>query len=352
MPWHPHNHYCWDFWFVWQGQTLHLFYLQAPRLACAYNADRRHNLAAIGHAVLTEFGWLELSVDAPAFAARTGDFWDNLSIWTGSIIEQAGRYYLFYTGRRKEDAWVQSPHQRRRPQQIGIAVSTDLITWNRTATSIERPVIPNPGVNSQFDGMNWHDPYVLKDDSHGKFYAFICAHPKHTEADMGGVVAFAVSQDLENWQEEPYGILYSSDRFYLTEVPQVFWRQTTPGHWRLYLLFSPRWSPFFNQNLPSGNTYYVRSAPIVDRTAVRYSQIPWENEPANLLTDRLYGGKVANPEAEMPVFFGFQMADAGGHFVGGLSDPQRVKFTDDGKMHLNSSQTSPDAADAALTAAL
>jgi beta-fructofuranosidase len=236
MPWSARNKYCWDFWFAWKEQKLHIFYLQANRLACAYNADKRHNLASVGHAVLTDFGWQEINPDKPAFSIKEGDFWDNLSIWTGSIIEKDGLYYLFYTARRKEDSWVQSPHQRRLPKNVGVAVSEDLSTWTRTSVSLEKPVIPNPGVDSDFDGMNWHDPYVIKDDTDGKFYAFICAHPKDTPADVGGVVAYATSKDLENWQDEPYKILYASDEFYLTEVPQVFWRKMNDQkHWRLYL---------------------------------------------------------------------------------------------------------------------
>lgn len=337
MPWQPLNKYCWDFWFAWAGQTLHVFYLQASTLACGYNPARRHNQASIGHAVLTDFGWQEIAPDKPVLSKREGNFWDNLAIWTGSIVAQDDRYYLLYSARRFDDPLVETLHERRLPQNIGVAVSDDLRTWTRTAASLENPVIPNPGLNSDFDAINWRDPYVIKDDTDGLFYAFICARPKDTPADAGGAVAYATSANLFDWQDQPYGILYTSSEFYLLEVPQVFWRKTNDRkHWRLYLLFAPHWSPFFVQKVQIGVTYYVRSVPIADRKKVSYNNIPWEYEPANLLSDGLFAGKFVNPETEdMPTFFGFQKEDEGGHFVGGVADPQWATFTDDGRIRLN-----------------
>ncbi len=65
MPWQPLNKYCWDFWFVFSKETLHVFYLQANQLACGYIAERRHNLSSVGHAVLTDFGWQDLPIHPP-----------------------------------------------------------------------------------------------------------------------------------------------------------------------------------------------------------------------------------------------------------------------------------------------
>jgi beta-fructofuranosidase len=111
-------------------------------------------------------------------------------------------------------------------------------------------------------------------------------------------------------------------------------------HWRLYLLFSPRWSPFFNQKIPIGITYYVRSRPIKDRREVSYDNIPWESEPANILAVGSHGGKLVTPESAVtPVFYGFQYEDEAGHFVGGLTDPQWATFADDGTICLPDSQT-------------
>lgn len=335
MPWQPLNKYCWDFWFIYKEQTLHVFYLQANQLACAYNPERRHNLSSVGHAILTDFGWQELSYE-PALSRREGSYWDNVSIWTGSIVEKEGRYYMFYTARCSQDQFVLTTHERRQPQNIGVAESSNLIEWQRTKVSKEKPVIPNPGISCGFDGVSWRDPYVIKDDIDGQFYAFICACPSDAPTDAGGAVAYATSPDLEDWQTKPNQILYKSPEFHYLEVPQVFWRKMLHQNcWRLYLLFSPYWNRFFERRDPKG-TYYVRSVPIEDRGQVSYGRIVWENEPANLLVDGLYGGKLVNLETEdTPVFFGFQLEDEAGHFVGGISDPQRVIFNHDGTIRLS-----------------
>ena len=333
MPWQPHNKYCWDFWFAHQEQTLHVFYLQANRLDCAYNPERRHNLASIGQAILTDFGWQELP-NQP-ISRREGDYWDNISLWTGSIIKKGDRYYLFYTARSSSDTFILTTHERRQPQNIGVAESSNLLTWER---KIEVPAIPNPGVDSGFDGVSWRDPYVIKSPTDEQFYAFICACPKDAPTDAGGVVAYANSSNLKNWQTSSNQILYKSPEFRYLEVPQVFWRHIPQQNsWRLYLLFSPYWNRFFERRDSKG-TYYVRSLPIKDPKQVSYDSIPWVDEQANLLIGGFYGGKLVNPETkDNPVFFGFQLEDEGGHFVGGISDPQWSTFAEDGTIHLSNS---------------
>lgn len=237
---------------------------------------------------------------------------------------------------------IETPHERRLPQNIGVATSIDLSVWARTPATLEKPVIPNPGIHSEFDGSNWRDPYVIKDDFDGQYYAFICARPRESAADVGGMIAVATSNNLSDWQAEPYKILYKSDEFYLMEVPQVFWRKTNDGTWRFYLIFGPHWSPFFIKEVPIGVTYYVRSQPIEDRSKVSYDCIPWEAGPANLLCKDYYVGKLVNPEtATYPAFYGFRKEDEGGHFVGGISDPQWATFADDGTISLSDSQPLP-----------
>ncbi len=333
MPWQPLNKYCWDFWFVYQAQTLHVFYLQATRQACAYNPERRHNLASVGHAILTDFGWQEISPDLPALAARAGSHWDNLSIWTGSIVVKEGQYYMFYTARCSEDQFVLTAYEQRQPQNIGVAESSDLITWQRTRAAKDKPVIPNPGLGSGFDGVTWRDPWVMKDEMSQQFYAFITACPINVPINTGGAVAYITSPDLEGWHK-PYRILYRSPEFHYLEVPQVFWRRIPGQGWRLYLLFSPYWNRLFERREPRG-TYYVRSQPV--ERSLGYDCIPWEDEPANLLADSLYGGKLVNPESDTPIFFGFQLEDEAGHFVGGISDPQWAIF-DSGTIRLSGSK--------------
>jgi beta-fructofuranosidase len=338
MPWQPVNKYCWDFWFTWEGDTLHVFYLQASQLECGFDPERKSNLATVGHAVLTDYGWQEVRPQQPAFRAREGDCWDNFSIWTGSVLEKDGTYHMFYTSRRKEDPLIRTPQERQRPQNIGIAESEDLMSWSRTVESNSGPVIPNPGVNSEFDGVNWRDPYVIQDEFTSRYYCFICARPNNGAIDSGGVIVYTSSPDIKQWGTDPsYKILYSSEEFYQIEVPQVFWRKSENGdYWRLYLLFSPQEKDCGNRRRdPRTGTHYVYSKPIENRSNIEYNSIDWEGDSANLLDDNIFAGKIVDPEIENnPVFFGFQFEDQRGRFVGGISDPKWVVFEDCGMISL------------------
>ncbi len=352
MPWFPQNKYCWDFWFAWdQQEQLHLFYLQASQLDCRFNPDLRHDRAAVGHATLTRWGWQELTPDQPILqrSDRPGD-WDDLSIWTGSIIRNPhdAHYYLFYTARRQTDAVLHTPHEWQRSQNIGVAISADLHHWKRLDPA--NLVIPNPGNGGNFDGVNWRDPYLLYNPGDATFYAFICAHTPNA-TDAGGVIAYMTSPDLIHWQPEPE-ILVKSEDFYQMEVPQVFWRDGGDGTKRLYLLFCAQaqdCSRHWRQQQPSAvGTYYQVSEPIPSEQAINYRAIPWAG-PARLLSPGFYAGKLVWPpqssfagtsaeallRAETAaVFYGFQWGDEGDRFVGGLSDPQAVQFAADGSLSL------------------
>ncbi|MBE9180565.1 hypothetical protein IQ268_18550 [Oculatella sp. LEGE 06141] len=333
MPWFPHSKYFWDFWFARKDAELHLFYLQACRVECHYDPEQRHDRASVGHAVLTPHGWRELSVSQPALEkSNEPGAWDNLSIWTGSVIQNPANqlYYLFYTSRCWDDPLEWTPHQRQRPQQIGLAVSPDLHQWTR---SHPKPLILNPGAGSGFDGVAWRDPQIVKGDD-GKFYAFICARRMQDNGGAGGVVVYVTSDDLEHWDTEPK-VLVESDDFYQLEVPQVFWRRTET-HKRLYLLFCAgsgdssrvRYERMAPEECLSGS-YYMFSDPVPLDT----KEFPPLLEPARILSSGLYCGKLLDPETDPnPLYFGFHWEDDAGHFIGGLSDPKRVQFLPDGRI--------------------
>jgi beta-fructofuranosidase len=336
MPWFPRDKYLWDFWFARRQGALHVFYLQASRAACQYNPDRRHDLSSVGHAVLTPGGWREVGT---ALGPAQGEAWDNLSIWTGSVVWDAETetYYQFYTARRREDAPVWTPSEWQRKQQIGLAASRDLITWERTAESFSQPVIPNPGRMTGLDGVAWRDPYVVR-GADGLWHAFVTArlNPCDREngrfgADAGGVVAWLKSERLAEWDCYAARRLVTSDEFYQLEVPQVFWRSFAGGR-RFYLLFCAQERDCSRERRARGRecatgTYYMFSELMPDDCA----DIPALEEPARLLAPGLYAGRLLDAETEsQPLFFGFQWADERGRFAGGLSDPQPVRFEDDG----------------------
>jgi beta-fructofuranosidase len=340
MPWSPNNKYIWDSWFAWNGDELHAFYLQACKAECGYNPDERHNRSSVGHAVLSPWGWKELN-GAPALAAADGGTWDNLAIWTGSIVqaEPGGPYHLFYTARRREDAPLWTPSEWQRPQQIGLAVSEDLHDWKRAG---KHPVIPNFGKPLGLDGVAWRDPYLMR-GANGEWYAFVCArlnphdrNHSHIGLDAGGAIVWLRSQKLDEWRVEETRMLVTSTEFYQMEVPQTFWREFADGK-RFYLLFCAQEKDCSqsrrNRKLACATgTYYLRS----DLLPFAYADIPPLREPAELLAPNLYAGKLLRPEGdERPVLLGFPFADAAGHFAGGISDPLQAQFHNDGSITLN-----------------
>lgn len=340
MPWFPHNKYLWDFWFARQDGELHAFYLQAEQAECHFNPDLRHNCSAIGHAVLTPYGWREMA--APALTRNTGRAWDNLSLWTGSIARDpvTEAHYLFYTARQQEDSARWTPSEWQRPQQIGLAVSRDLLTWERVGRT---PVIANPGRQIGLDGVAWRDPYVIPDER-GGWLAFICArlNPEDREnsqfgTDAGAVIAWLKSASLDNWDCYQTRRLVTSDEFYQMEVPQVFWRRFANGK-RFYLIFCAQEKDCsrarrkrVSADQCRTGTYYLTS----DLLPFAEQDIPKLTGSARLLTEGWYAGRLLDPEtAATPMFFGFQWADEAGRFVGGISDPMPVQFNEDGSISL------------------
>ncbi len=350
MSWFPLNKYIWDFWFVWDNsQQLHLFYLQASQLDCRFNPEARHDRASIGHATLTDWGWQEKCPDTPALMRSTDrDAWDDLAIWTGSVIHNPvdERYYLFYTSRRKADELRWTPHEWQRPQQIGLATSLDLQHWKREPNNL---VMPNPGMTGPFDGVNWRDPYVIYNAEDSLYYAFVCAHTEG-DADAGGLVAYVTSPDLINWTSNPQILLASQD-FYQMEVPQIFWRDRGDGYRQVYVLFSTQakdCSRHWREHNLSGQaitgTYYLVSEPLPVEQPIDFSAIPWQGS-AKLLSKGFYCGKLlwknaCNQTVPMMssdtkvMFYGFQWGDETDQFVGGLSDPKAGRFLANGAITL------------------
>ena len=95
----PDGKYLWDPWFMGIQDQTHCFFLQSPR-----DGDpdaRHHNRVSVGHAVSKDlYHW-----DYRGTILSPGEegCWDDLSIWTGFMLNYAGQYYLFYTGRGQEN---------------------------------------------------------------------------------------------------------------------------------------------------------------------------------------------------------------------------------------------------------
>lgn len=193
----------WDTWLIEADGAQHLFYLQRQphEIGCS----------SIGHAVTRD--WLNWETLPPVLAQGTGSDWDNGPLMTGMTLKHAGRYYLFY------GAMVD------RVQRIGLALSDDLIHWEKAA---QNPVLVPSGAWYETDpsqALNyetaWRDPYVFYEAAENCFYAFWCARIAEAKSDLGGgCIAAARSKDLFNWELLPP--VYVSQTETCLEVPEYF----------------------------------------------------------------------------------------------------------------------------------
>jgi beta-fructofuranosidase len=296
----------WDFWTAADGPDHHLFYLQAPR--ALGDPERRHHHATVGHAVSNDLrGWRVLG---DALGPGPPGSWDDLAVWTGSVIRADGRWAMLYTGIAR--------HERGAIQRIGLATSEDLVTWHKHPAN---PVLEADerwyeclGAG-EWPEQAWRDPWLMLDPATGRFHALITARAAAVRpADGAGVVATAQSADLVHWTVAPpitdpgwYGHL---------EVPQV---SRIGGRW--YLTFSVEAERHAAQHPDRIAGRAVRS--------VRYRVADNPLGPFLAETDRLlvgdhagsrYAGKIVH-SAGRPHLLTFRCFDANAGFRGEIDDP-------------------------------
>jgi beta-fructofuranosidase len=206
----PRKKWLWDSWFVVNKDKYHVFYLQSKKFK---NSERRHDYSSIGHAVSKDLkSWEEIGL---ALGKGEKDSWDDLALWTGSVIKKDGRWYMFYTGRGKKDRLV---------QKIGLAISDDLVSWEK----VDNFVLEVDGRYYQKDfGINnlgkigaWRDPFVFRKGK--KYYMTLSARARGKDKEYNGCIGLAVSEDLINWKiRKP---IFSPGLYDEMEVNQVIYR--------------------------------------------------------------------------------------------------------------------------------
>ena len=112
--------YVWDFWFAWDDETIHMFFLTAPKTS--EHADLRHPHARIGHATSHDLMTWKYEGIVLGPSEQTG--WHDGTTWTGSVVKSPdGKWMMFYTGTQLSES--------RKYKRIGAAVSDELFTWTR-----------------------------------------------------------------------------------------------------------------------------------------------------------------------------------------------------------------------------
>ncbi|MDY7541321.1 glycosyl hydrolase family 32 [Cryobacterium sp. 5B3] len=300
----------WDSWYVEDAGVHHAFYLKAP--TSLGDPDLRHANARIGHSVSTDLTTWTTMPDALG-AGADGDF-DDLAVWTGSIVRSGDTWHLFYTGVEKRS--------RTRIQRIGHATSPDLIVWDRVSTvpiaTADDRWYSTAAEAPEFDEP-WRDPWVFRDDADGLWHMLITARePRTDDAGAPGSVGHAVSGDLRNWAVT--APLSSASGFRQLEVLQVF---EVEG--RHVLVFCTAASDVMNEAIEARTATYTAPAdgPLG----------PFQFDRAEpIKAPGIYAGRVLRNKAGDPVLLGFVEADAEGSFAGVICDPIVLGLTERGTL--------------------
>lgn len=117
-----------------------------------------------------------------------GGPWEQGGLYKSWLLEHDGLFYLFYNAKDVDDfgstavppAWV---------EQTGLAVSRDLVTWERYG---DNPVLATGGPGD-FDERFASDPCVLRDGDHWVMFYFGLAADGHARE------GYAWSRDLLSW---------------------------------------------------------------------------------------------------------------------------------------------------------
>ena len=305
------DHWVWDFWLADDGERHHLFYLHAPK--SLGNPDLRHRNARIGHASSVDLhDWTD---HGRAFEAGAAESFDGSATWTGSVVRGPdGLWRMFYTGSR-----FLSPDSNANIETVGVVTSTDLFTWTKQIGPIcaADPQWYETLGTSSWPEEAWRDPWVFWRQADQSWHMLVTARGKDgTEPDRG-VMAHATSPDLKAWTVQP-PLSDTGSGFAHLEVFQV-----VKVEGQNHLVFCCDTAKLTGAR--ASQTGGVWSLPVGDMPArVDFRQ-------ARLLVDeRLYAGRVAIDRQGVPWLLAFNNINAGGTFIGGVSDPIRLVTDRDG----------------------
>lgn len=307
------DRWLWDFWVADDGDEYHLFFLQAPR--SLVDPDLRHQHASVGHAVSRDLvAWTEV---APALRSSESG-WDDLCIWTGSVVGEAGDWRMFYTGRSRADLGAN--------QRIGLAISPDLHTWTRVAKGWPLEATAAYEWDSA-DARAWRwqshpthpeqhfrDPWAIE-DAEGRWHLYLTARLPGTGPGRG-TVGHAVQADDGSW-EVVAPLTDGPGRFEQAEVIQVV---EVDGRW--VLLFSCLGADMAPVRPGAGGVWSVPVDGVgssVDLAAA-----------IRVCDERWYVGRLVRDRSGDWQMLAFVNQDDAGAFVGGLTDPMPVRWRADG----------------------
>jgi beta-fructofuranosidase len=195
-----------DSWFYVHEGRVHCYFLFRPSEGGQYGTD-------IGHAVSEDL--VNWKYEGIAVKHGSHQEFDSQSCATGSVLERDGRFWMAYSGVRKDEA----PFERK-VFRVGMAFSDDLYHW----TKIEgNPVTEADGVIYERVGSglrtygHWRDPFLL--DAGERVRQYVTARRVSEDPARRGTIAVATSDDMITWRlEQPLEVDPVAEEL---EVPQV-----------------------------------------------------------------------------------------------------------------------------------
>ena len=159
--------------FFWKGR-YHVFYLHGGI----------GGLVPWHHIVSDNLvDWEELRT--PALEADGApDSWDGGSMNTGTVIENGGRFYCFYTGANSNNP--------KGDQGVRLGISDDLVVWKKQPDFL---LVPDGKIYNDAPRRDFRDPFPYKIEGRDEWRMILCA----ALPNKMGVPGVYISPDLKQW---------------------------------------------------------------------------------------------------------------------------------------------------------
>jgi len=265
--------YIWDSWIVEDEGILHRYALSA---SIEYIPNERHQHAFVRHAISQDNGlsWID---KGPVITPESNGEWPDLVIWTSSILLRKDgngkkEFFMFITGRNKEDGWG---------QRIGLVRSADGYQFGPPEQLLSPAEVFNYDITDD-DGiiMAWRDPQVIQEKKTGIWHMFFSAKKKEPDGSVRPTVGHATTTDdsFSNWELQPP--LNLPHYYQQLEVPYMIHRNG-----KYYLFVSTQNHPLKEDNKDKQADYRGYMSDNITG--------PWEAVYGH--KDKIYGHKIYAP---------------------------------------------------------